>query len=111
MTRVFGCVSSSGLMVRCSVVSFMMVHAIAVNCSAASSSDNARGGCAVERIDAQRRRLFGVGVGDVLADDDRRRILRDLHPLRTVEIGRDGSVAENTNANSPPSSFRSVSLT
>ena len=36
----------------------------------------------------QRRGLLGVGVGDVLADDDRRRILGYLHPLRSVEFGR-----------------------
>ena len=38
VTRVLGCVSSSGLMVRCSVASLTIVHAIAVNCSAASTS-------------------------------------------------------------------------
>ena len=42
---------------------------------------------AVERLDAQGGGSSFGGVADVLADDDRRRVLGDLHPLRTVEIG------------------------
>ena len=57
VSSTLGWSSSSGLMVRCSVVSFMSVHAIAVNCSATSASVSGRRWLDVERLDVQASRV------------------------------------------------------
>ena len=63
----------------------------------------------IEGLDVQRGQLFGGAITDVFADDDRRRVVGDLHPLRAGEVG--GSADESTSANSPSLSDRSMSLT
>ena len=59
VTRMFGWVSSSGLIVRCSVDSLTMVHAIAVNCAAASASVIGAQRCGV---DGSMRMVAGSSV-------------------------------------------------
>ena len=74
-------------MVRCSVASFISVHAIAVNWSASSSSVSGASGSGSSGLDPQGGQLFGGAITDVLPDDDRRCVIGDLHPLRAGEIG------------------------
>ncbi len=88
VSSVLGCVSSSGLMVRCSVVSFMIVHAIAVNCSAASASVIGCGGS------ASTQSMSIVADSSVSASPMYSRTTIDDasagigHPLRAAEVLR-----------------------
>ena len=88
VTRVLGWSSNSGLMVRCSVASFINVHAIAVNWSASATSVSAADRVGVQRCDLERGELLGLPVTDVFADDNRGCVLGNLHPVGAAEVRR-----------------------
>ena len=97
-------------MVRCRVASFMMVHAIAVNCSATSASVNRRGGAASS---ASIRSVAGIsvlGIADVFTHHQRRCVPGMASHWAPSSSSTDGSSVESTTANPPPSSISSVSL-
>ena len=101
VTRVLGWVSSSGLMVRCSVASLTMVHAIAVNCLGRRSIGNRLQRFGVEALDvacvAGCSAAGSPTYSRTTIDDG---VRRDRDPLRIAEDSADGgSAAENTSAN------------
>src|ERR1700716_1275695 len=97
-------------MVRCSVASLTIVHAIAVNCSAASASVIGRSGWAATHsmaIDAGTAVSESPTYSRTTIDDASGGIGTHCAAPR---MSADGSVADSTTANGPELHLRSVSL-
>ena len=110
VSSALGWVSSSGLTVRWSVASLTIVHAIAVNCSAASASVIGCNGS------ASTHSMSMVAGSSVSASPMYSRTTIDdasagmgIH-CAAARMWAGGSAAESTSANAPELSLRSVSL-
>ena len=111
LSSALGWVSSSGLTVRWSVASLTIVHAIAVNCSAASASVIGCNGS------ASTHSMSMVAGSSVSASPMYSRTTIDeasagmgIH-CAAPRMWAAGSAAESTSANAPELRLRSVSLT